>query len=252
MCAIHVPALCMPGYRQWLYLQQVKYTTLFQDQVAIHLVRSSGRGHREWGEGHSHQGTLGTLELLLLKRHDHPLPWQYFYFLQRPLNSFSQSVAMAILNTVPRQSSTTTKPGLVAKSKSKSPAYILPTLPLEIVEMICDELDTRDLASLMGTCRDAYRLTIHRFAQRYTEIYTDLSQTSFDHIHAIASNAVMREYVQRLVILTGEPYLGNGVNWTWSMAGHVKNAVDMAVIKRLKDDLVLRLLHCRSDRKSVV
>lgn len=153
---------------------------------------------------------------------------------------------MAILNTVPRQSLTTTKPGLVAKSKSKSPAYILPTLPLEIVEMICDELDTRDLASLMGTCRDVYRLTIHRFAQRYTEIYTDLSQTSFDHIHAIASNTVMREYVQRLVILTGEPYLGNGVNWTWSMAGHVKNAMDMAVIKRLKDDLVLRLVHCRS------
>lgn len=153
---------------------------------------------------------------------------------------------MAVLNTVPRQFSTITKPELVEKSKSKSPTCILPTLPLEIVEMICDELNTRDLASLMGTCRDAYRLTIHCFAQRYTEIYIDFSQAYFDHIHAIASNKVMREYVQRLVIMNCEPYLGSGVNWKWNMAGHVKKAMDMAVIKRFRDDLVLRLVNCRS------
>ena len=149
---------------------------------------------------------------------------------------------MAVLNTIPRQCSTTTKPG----HAKKTTACILPTLPLEIVEMICDELNTPDLASLMGTCRDAYRLTIRCFAQRYTEIYTDFSQASFDHIHAIASNKVMREYVQRLVILTCEPYLGIGVNWKWSLAGHVKNPMDMAVIKRFRDDLVMRLVHCRS------
>ncbi|EYE90825.1 F-box protein [Aspergillus ruber CBS 135680] len=153
---------------------------------------------------------------------------------------------MAILNTVPPQASTITKPNLIKKSKSKSPTCILPTLPLEIVEMICDGLSTRDLASLMGTCRDAYRLTIHRFAQRYTEIYIDFSQAYFDHIHAIASNKVMRGYVQRLVIMTREPYLGSGVNWEWSMAGHVKKAMDMAVIKRFRDDLALRLVNCRS------
>lgn len=98
----------------------------------------------------------------------------------------------------------------------------------------------------MGTCRDAYRLTIHCFAQRYTEVYIDFSQGYFDHIHAIASNKVMRQYVQRLVIMTCEPYLGSGLNWKRSMAGHVKKAMDMAVIKRFRDDLVLRLVHCRS------
>lgn len=153
---------------------------------------------------------------------------------------------MAILNTVPRQSSTITKPEVIEKSISKSPTCILPTLPLEIVEMICHELNTCDLAMLMGTCRNAYRSTIRCFAQRYTEIYMDFSQASFDHIHAIASNKVMREYVQRLVILTCEPYLGSGVDWKWSLAGHVKNVKDMAVIKRFRDDLVLRLVHCRS------
>ena len=149
---------------------------------------------------------------------------------------------MAVLNTIPRQCSTTTKPGHVKKTT----ACILPTLPLEIVEMICNELNTRDLTSLMGTCRDAYRLTIRCLAGRYTEIYTDFSQASFDHIHAIASNKIMREYVQRLVILTCEPYLGNGVNWKWSLAGHLKNTMDMAVIKRFRDDLVSGLVHCRS------
>lgn len=150
-------------------------------------------------------------------------------------------VKMAIPNAVRRQCSTLAKPKTMKKT-----ACILPTLPLEIVEMICNELNTQDLTSLMGTCRDAYRLTIRCLAERYTEIYTDFSQASFDHIHAIASNKVMREYVQRLVILTCEPYLGSGVNWKWSLAGHVKNTMDMAVIKRFRDDLVSGLVNCRS------
>ncbi|EYE96868.1 uncharacterized protein EURHEDRAFT_514098 [Aspergillus ruber CBS 135680] len=85
--------------------------------------------------------------------------------------------------------------------------------------MICDGLSTRDLALLMGTYRDAYWLTIHRFAQ---------------------------EYVHQLVIMTRKPYLGSSVNWEWSMAKHVKKAMDMAVIKRFRDGLVLRLVNCRS------
>ncbi|OJJ31927.1 hypothetical protein ASPWEDRAFT_117492 [Aspergillus wentii DTO 134E9] len=123
---------------------------------------------------------------------------------------------------------------------------ILPTLPLEIIEMICDELNTRDLASLVGSCRDAYRLTINCFAERYTEVYLDFSEHSLNHLHAIASNKVMREYVQRLVVMTPEPYLGGDIPWQWSAAGHVKNALNMPLIQRFRDDLAERLVNCRS------
>lgn len=131
-----------------------------------------------------------------------------------------------------------------AQSKSQSP--ILPILPLEIIEMICDELNTQDLASLAGTCRNAYCLTIHRFAERYTEVYVDLSKASFDHLHAIASNKVMRQYVQRLVVMVPEPYLGHGVEWQWSAAGHLRNPLGMPLVQRFRDDLFHRLINCRS------
>lgn len=112
--------------------------------------------------------------------------------------------------------------------------------------MICDELPTPDLAALVGTCCHAYHHTIHRFAQRYAELYLDFSEHGLNHLHAIAQNPVMRQYVQRLVIMAPEPHLGHGVQWQWSIAGHLRNPLDIALLKRFRDDLVDRLPRCRS------
>ncbi|KNG84589.1 hypothetical protein ANOM_008108 [Aspergillus nomiae NRRL 13137] len=123
---------------------------------------------------------------------------------------------------------------------------IINRIPLELLELICDELDTRDLASLVGTCRDTYYRTINRLAQRYTEIHLDFSQDSFNHIHAIANNKVMREQVHRLVVMTPEPYLGRNLQWQRSAAGHIQNPLQIPVIQRFRNDLVERLTNCRS------
>ncbi|KAE8144459.1 hypothetical protein BDV25DRAFT_145600 [Aspergillus avenaceus] len=123
---------------------------------------------------------------------------------------------------------------------------IINTTPLEILEMICDELDTKDLAALVGTCQHMYSRTIVRLAQRYTEIHLDFSQSSFDHIHAIANNKIMREQVQRLVVMTPEPYLGRNLEWHRSAAGHILDPLNIPTIRRFRDDLIERLVQCRS------
>ncbi|THC89709.1 hypothetical protein EYZ11_010841 [Aspergillus tanneri] len=122
----------------------------------------------------------------------------------------------------------------------------LPSLPLEIFEMICDELPTPDLAALVGTCCHTYHRTIHRFAQRYVEVYLDFSDTSLNHLHAISQNHIMRQYVQRLVVMAPEPYLGRDRPWHRTAAGHLRNPRDISSIRRFRDDLVHRLVNCRS------
>ncbi|KAH8435097.1 uncharacterized protein LDX57_012726 [Aspergillus melleus] len=112
--------------------------------------------------------------------------------------------------------------------------------------MICDELPTPDLAALVGTCCHTYHRTIHRFAQRYAEVYFDFSEHGLNHLHAIAQNPVMCQYVQRLVVMAPEPHLGRSIQWQWSVAGHLRSPLDMPIIRRFRDDLVHRLPHCRS------
>ncbi|KAE8381675.1 hypothetical protein BDV26DRAFT_301259 [Aspergillus bertholletiae] len=119
-------------------------------------------------------------------------------------------------------------------------------IPLEILELVCDELETRDLASLVGTCRDTYHRTINRLAQRYTEVHLDFSQDSFNHIHAIANNKVMREQVHRLVVMTPEPYLGRNLEWQRSAAGHIHSPLQIPAVQRFRNDLVEKLTNCRS------
>ncbi|KAF7590877.1 hypothetical protein BBP40_002291 [Aspergillus hancockii] len=123
---------------------------------------------------------------------------------------------------------------------------IINTLPLEILEMVCDELETRDLASLVGTCCHIYHRTISRLAQRYTEIHLDFSQESFNHIHAIANNSTMREQVHRLVVMTPEPYLGRNLDWQRSAAGHILNPLQIPIIQRFRNDLADKIVNCRS------
>lgn len=126
------------------------------------------------------------------------------------------------------------------------PRSHLSFLPLEIIEMICDELPTADLAALVGTCYHTYHHTIHRFAERYTEVYLDFSEHGLNHLHAIARNPIMCQYVQRLVVMTPEPHLGRGIQWQWSVAGHLRNPLDIPIIRRFRDDVAQRLPLCRS------
>ncbi|KAB8079742.1 hypothetical protein BDV29DRAFT_196838 [Aspergillus leporis] len=123
---------------------------------------------------------------------------------------------------------------------------IINTLPLEILEMICDELDTRDLASLVGTCCHTYHRAISRLAQRYTEIHLDFSEASFNHIHTLANNKIMREQVHRLVVMAPEPFLGRNLDWQRSAAGHILNPLQIPIIQRFRNDLVDKLVNCRS------
>ncbi|KAE8389073.1 hypothetical protein BDV23DRAFT_184778 [Aspergillus alliaceus] len=123
---------------------------------------------------------------------------------------------------------------------------VINSIPLEILEIICEELDTRDLASLVGTCRHTYHRTISRLAQRYTEVHLDFSQDSFNHIHAIANNKIMRQQVHRLVVMTPEPYLGRNLQWQRSAAGHIHNPLQIPTIQRFRNDLVDKLVNCRS------
>ncbi|PYH42495.1 uncharacterized protein BP01DRAFT_404815 [Aspergillus saccharolyticus JOP 1030-1] len=123
---------------------------------------------------------------------------------------------------------------------------MLDKLPLELLELICDELDTHDLASLLGTCRHTYHRTIHRLAQRYSEIHLDFSKGSLNQIHAIANNEIMRQQVQRLVVMAPEPFLGRNLEWQRSAAGHILNPLTIPTIRQLRNDLVDKLINCRS------
>ncbi|GKZ36057.1 hypothetical protein AbraIFM66950_006932, partial [Aspergillus brasiliensis] len=122
----------------------------------------------------------------------------------------------------------------------------LSTLPLEMVERICHELATEDLAVLRGTCRAAHYLTNRCFAQRYAEYYTDFSAHSLNHLHALAENPLIRSYIQHLVVLSPEPRLGQNMDWHWTAAGHLRCPLDMPLIRRLRDDLTQKLVNCRS------
>ncbi|RDH27054.1 hypothetical protein BDQ94DRAFT_163968 [Aspergillus welwitschiae] len=122
----------------------------------------------------------------------------------------------------------------------------LSSLPLEMVEKICHELATQDLAALRGTCRAAHHLTNRCFAQRYAEYYTDFSAHSLNHLHALAENQLIRGYIQHLVILSPEPRLGEILDWHWTAAGHLRCPLDMPLIRRLRDDLTQKLVNCRS------
>ncbi|RAL10167.1 uncharacterized protein BO97DRAFT_143751 [Aspergillus homomorphus CBS 101889] len=123
---------------------------------------------------------------------------------------------------------------------------MLDKLPLELLEFICDELETHDLASLLGTCRQTYHRTIHRLAQRYSEVHLDFSKGSLNQIHAIANNEVMRQQVQRLVVMAPEPFLGRNLDWQRSAAGHILNPLEVPTIRQFRNDLVDKLVNCRS------
>ncbi|RAH75704.1 uncharacterized protein BO66DRAFT_387533 [Aspergillus aculeatinus CBS 121060] len=123
---------------------------------------------------------------------------------------------------------------------------MLDKLPLELLELICDELETQDLASLLGTCRHTYNRTIHRLAQRYSEIHLDFSKGSLSQIHAIANNEIMRQHVQRLVVMAPEPFLGRNLEWQRSAAGHIFNPLENPTIQQFRNNLVDKLVNCRS------
>lgn len=70
--------------------------------------------------------------------------------------------------------------------KPGSLAY-LPSLPVELVELIAGFLDADGLLALRCVCRELQRKTFHHFAQRFfSSIKTDLSGESLRRINSLS------------------------------------------------------------------
>ncbi|KAL2701272.1 hypothetical protein AAEP93_008091 [Penicillium crustosum] len=129
--------------------------------------------------------------------------------------------------------------------KPGSLAY-LPSLPVELVELIADLLDADGLLALRLVCRGLQRKTFHHFAQRFfSSIKTDLSGESLRRINALSQNVALRPYVNGLAFML-QNGVGRGLVWDRHPWGPISAPLEVEAIRSLRDNLVQNLTNCRS------
>lgn len=129
--------------------------------------------------------------------------------------------------------------------KPGSLAY-LPSLPVELVELIADLLDADGLLALRSVCRGLQRKTFHHFAQRFfSSIKTDLSGESLHRINALSQNVALRPYVNGLAFML-QNGVGRGLVWDRHPWGPISAPLEVEAIRSLRDNLIHNLTNCRS------
>lgn len=124
-------------------------------------------------------------------------------------------------------------------------AVTLPTLPIEIVELIAQALESNELFSLRLVCKVLLHKTLHPFGTCFTTIGTDLSRKSLQKLRAVSENAQLERRVQTLLIRKGEDNtLGRGFQWHRHSSGHTEGP--LLGLEELQDILVHNLPNCRS------
>ncbi|KAJ5726982.1 hypothetical protein N7493_006009 [Penicillium malachiteum] len=130
-----------------------------------------------------------------------------------------------------------------------SGATIFPTLPVELIELIAQSLESVDPDSLLDlrlVCRDLQKKTFNHFARLFfSSIRTDLSEESLSRINALSRHEELRSHVQGLAFML-QNGVGRGLAWNRHPWGPLSAPMEIEQIRRLRDNLVNNLINCRS------
>lgn len=122
----------------------------------------------------------------------------------------------------------------------------LPTLAVELVELIAGCLESDSLLDLRLTCRELQNKTFRHFAQRFfSSIKTDLSEDSLGRINALSHHYALRPYVHGLAFML-QNGVGRGLVWDRHPWGPLSAPMEVEAIGRLRDNLINNLTNCRS------
>lgn len=123
----------------------------------------------------------------------------------------------------------------------------LQTLPVEIIQLIFDGLQTSDLCSLRLVCRTVNKASFKQFGTTgFATIKTDLTPNSLQRLQNISETRDLAHYVKTLHI-TYHPLddcLGRGFLWRRDSLGHLES--HLPCIEMLQDILTHGLHKCRS------
>ena len=123
----------------------------------------------------------------------------------------------------------------------------LPTLAVEIVQLLAGTLEPTDLFSVRLVCRTLNRKTLHYFALTYfATVRTDLTPKSLQRLQNISESDHLAQYVKALHIKHVDGTLGRGFQWHRHPSGYLAAPVVDADL--LRDILVNKLVRCRSFR----
>ncbi|KAJ5667698.1 uncharacterized protein N7477_006268 [Penicillium maclennaniae] len=123
---------------------------------------------------------------------------------------------------------------------------LFPTLAVELVELIANDIEGESLLDLRFTCRELQKKTFHCFARRFfTSIKTDLSDDSLQRIDRVSQHEALRPYVQGLAFML-QNGVGRGLVWDRHPWGSLSAPMEIEAIRRLRDNLINKLTNCRS------
>ena len=121
----------------------------------------------------------------------------------------------------------------------------LPTLAMELVELIAHFLEPTDLSSLRLACKNLHRKSLYSFGACFTTFRTDLSLKSLQKLQVISEDDNLRLYVQKLLIKPREgETLGQGFQWDRHSSGHLEG--HLPGLEKLQYLLAHNLPNCRS------
>ena len=121
----------------------------------------------------------------------------------------------------------------------------LPSLPVEILRLLMNNLEPTNLFALRLVCRELSRKTLHDFVRTYFAIVrTDLTPKSLQRLHDISESENLAQYVKDLRITHFDGALGHGFQWPRHPLGHLAHPLIGADL--LRDILVNKLVQCSS------
>ena len=128
---------------------------------------------------------------------------------------------------------------------SRSIEPTLPTLAIELVELIAHFLKPNDLSFLRLACKNLHRKSLHSFGACFTTFRTDFSSKSLQKLQVISEDDNLRLYVQKLLIKPREgETLGQGFQWDRHSSGHLEG--HLPGLEKLRYLLAHNLPNCRS------
>lgn len=128
----------------------------------------------------------------------------------------------------------------------KDTTALFPTLAVELIELIANDVEGQGLLNLRLTCRVLQKKTFHSFARRFfTSIKTDLSDDSLQRVDALSQHETLRPYVQGLAFML-QNGIGRGLVLDRHPWGSLSAPMEVEAIRRLRDNLINKLTKCRS------
>ena len=121
----------------------------------------------------------------------------------------------------------------------------LPSLAVEMVELLASFLGRTDSSSLRLVCWELYTKTLQHFTRTYmATVKTDLTPQSLQRLRDISRSEHLAHRVKLLRIIPKGLYFGQGFQWDRHPSGHLN--LPVAGVDLLQSILVHNLVNCRS------